>query len=64
METYTREQLLRGEGFFSSGEYTVIYRRKDGKYITAGRHDLPGRDLEIVGGGHLQPNGLPCIHWC
>jgi hypothetical protein len=69
METYTREQIERGEGFFTSGARTLIYRRHDGRYITASRHDQPGAGLTLVGGGHLQKpsrNGIrrPQIDWC
>jgi hypothetical protein len=57
--TYTREQILRGEGLFTSGEWTVIYRRPDGRYVTADRHERPGVNLVLVGGAARQPNGRP-----
>lgn len=51
MDAYTREQLERGEGFFTGGRWTVIYRRPDGLYVTAAANDAPGGSLELVGGG-------------
>jgi hypothetical protein len=58
-ETYTRAQIMRGEGFFTR-ERTMIYLRPDGRYVTAARSDTPGTDLVFVASGYLR-DGKPQI---
>lgn len=62
-EEYTLADLKCGRGFFTSGEWTLIYRRTDGSYFTASRSERV-IGAELAGGGKLQSNRLPVIKWC
>jgi hypothetical protein len=62
-EAYTREQVARGEGLFTSGEWTLVYRRDDGTYFTASRHDQV-TGAEFVGGGRRTAENLVRLEWC
>jgi hypothetical protein len=64
-EEFTREQLARGEGLFTSGEWTLIWRRPDGTHFTTSRHDqVIGATL--AGGGRRAggAHNLVCVEWC
>lgn len=64
---YLLEEIERGQGFFTSGERTMIYRTLDGMYVTAAKSDSPSPTLTLVGGGTRDPRGgrhTPQIDWC
>jgi hypothetical protein len=65
---YTRKEIDAGQGLFTSGEWTLIWRIAEDQYITAAKGEEPRNpDAELVAGGrlHRTPRGgvLRKITW-
>jgi hypothetical protein len=49
---YTRAQIKSGDGLFTSGEWTLIWRVGPDQYVTTSRSERPGNPrAELVAGG-------------
>jgi hypothetical protein len=64
-EIYTLAEIKSGNGFFTNGDWTLIYRIGDDEYMTCAKSEEPmNPDAELVGGGQRGENGRPRIRWC
>lgn len=61
-ESYTRDQIEKGEGCLTQVR-TAIYERPDGRYVTADIHDRAGNDLSLAGYAHPRQGQSARIVW-